>query len=68
MSLSSDRWPQLEALFYEASALDSAARNAFLDARCSEIPPCALNWNRCSPPRTSLWTFWKNPFRRLPST
>jgi serine/threonine protein kinase/tetratricopeptide (TPR) repeat protein len=34
MGLSSDRWPQLEALFYEAVALDPAARKSFLDDHC----------------------------------
>ena len=35
MSLSSERWPQLEALFYEAAGLDPAARKTFLDERCA---------------------------------
>jgi len=34
MGLSSDRWSQLEALFHEASSLDLAARQRFLDERC----------------------------------
>src|SRR5579862_6085327 len=34
MGLSSDRWPQLEALFYEASALEPALRKTFLDQHC----------------------------------
>ena len=36
MSLSSDRWPQLEALFYEVAGLDPAARKALLDQRCGD--------------------------------
>src|SRR5580704_1197178 len=34
MGLSSDRWPQLEALFYEAYALEPALRKTFLDQHC----------------------------------
>ena len=38
MGLSSDRWPQLEELFYAASALEPLARKTFLDERCSGDP------------------------------
>jgi serine/threonine-protein kinase len=36
MGLSPDRWPQLETLFYEAAALEPAARKAFLDEHCGD--------------------------------